>query len=94
MVIGYRALVLHFGAHDKRRHKRIDRLLADKRQKLDKLCKVATAKSFFCLADAQAAAEKLHALPKTNTTLCRSRSTKKSRMGAAVRQMVSPVPRG
>jgi len=58
----YRALVLHSSAHDKRRHKRIDRLLADKRQKLDKLCKDATAKPFFCLADAQAAADKLQAV--------------------------------
>lgn len=58
----YRALVLHSSAHDKRRHKRIDRLLADKRQKLDKLCKDATAKPFFCQADAQVAAAILQAV--------------------------------
>lgn len=55
----YRAIVIHSSAHDKRRHKRIDRLLAKDCQQLDQACKEATATAFFCRADAQAAAEKL-----------------------------------
>jgi transposase len=58
----YRAIVLHSSSHDKRRHKRIDRLIAVKRQKLDKLCKDTAAKPFFCMADAQTTASKLHAV--------------------------------
>lgn len=53
----YRAIVVHSSAHDKRRHKRIDRLLKKERDQLEKNCKQATA--FFCRADAQAAGEKL-----------------------------------
>ena len=49
----YRAIVVHSSAHDKRRHKRIDRLLKKERDQLEKNCKQATA--FFCRADAQAA---------------------------------------
>lgn len=55
----YRAIVVHSSAHDKRRHKRIDRLLKQDYQELEKSCKEATATSFFCHADAQAAAGKL-----------------------------------
>jgi transposase len=56
----YRAIVVHSSAHDKRRHKRIDRLLAKKRKDLDTLCKKIRSTSYFCQADAQAAADKLH----------------------------------
>jgi hypothetical protein len=35
----YRAIVVHSSTHDKRRHKRIDRLLAKKRKDFDTLCK-------------------------------------------------------
>ena len=55
----YRAIVVHSSAHDKRRHKRIDRLLAKDRDQLEKACKETTATAFFCRADAQIAAEKL-----------------------------------
>jgi transposase len=55
----YRAIVVHSSAHDKRRHKRIDRLLTKDRDQLEKACKEATATAFFCRADAQVAAEKL-----------------------------------
>jgi len=55
----YRAIVVHSSAHDKRRHKRIDRLLKKDRDQLEKICKEATVTAFFCRADAQAAAEKL-----------------------------------
>ena len=55
----YRAIVVHSSAHDKRRHKRIDRLLAQKRKALDTLCKKIRSISYFCRADAQAATDKL-----------------------------------
>jgi transposase len=57
----YRAIVVHSSAHDKRRHKRIDRLLAKKRKDLDTLCKKIQSTHYFCRADAEAAADKLHA---------------------------------
>ncbi len=57
----YRAIVIHSSAHDKRRHKRIDRLLAKKRKDLDILCKKIRSESYFCRADAEAAEDKLNA---------------------------------
>jgi len=55
----YRAIVVHSSAYDKRRHKRIDRLLQKDRKQLEKTCKQAIDTAFFCRADAQAASEKL-----------------------------------
>jgi len=55
----YRAIVVHSSAHDRRRHKRIDRLLKQDHNQLEKVCKQATDTAFFCRADAQAAGEKL-----------------------------------
>lgn len=55
----YRATVVHSSAHDKRRHKRIDRLLAKKRKELEPICKDAISTAFFCRPDAQVAADKL-----------------------------------
>ena len=55
----YRAIVVHSSAHDKRRHKRIDRLLAQKRKELEAHCKKVNAGPFYCRADAQAAADKI-----------------------------------
>jgi transposase len=55
----YRAIVVHSSAHDKRRHKRIDRLLKKDYKQLEQTCKKATATAFFCRADAEAACEKL-----------------------------------
>ena len=55
----YRAIVVHSSAHDKRRHKRIDRQIEQDRKQLELACKQPTATPFFCHADAQAAAEKL-----------------------------------
>ena len=55
----YRAIVVHSSAHDKRRHKRIDRLVAQKRKALEAECKTIRAATYFCRADAQAAADKL-----------------------------------
>jgi len=55
----YRAIVFHSSAHDKRRHKRIDRLLGKKKKQLEQLCKKAVSKPFFCKPDARTAAKKL-----------------------------------
>lgn len=57
----YRALVVHSSAHDKRRHKRIDRLLAQKRKKLEAIIKKLSADAYFCSADADVAVDKLKA---------------------------------
>ena len=56
----YRAVVVHSSAHDKRRHKRIDRLLAQKRKKLESICKQLDAKVYFCRAEAETAVDKLN----------------------------------
>lgn len=58
--ITYRAVVIHSSAHDKRRHKRIDRMLAQNRKKLEEICKQVTTFPFFCRADAEAAVAKLN----------------------------------
>jgi len=50
----FRALVIHSSAHDKRRQKRIDRLIADSRKDLMKLLAKRGNDSFFCQADAEA----------------------------------------
>lgn len=57
----YRAVVVHSSAHDKRRHKRIDRLLSQKRKKIESLLKKMNAEVYFCRADAEAAVDKLNA---------------------------------
>ena len=57
----YRTIVVHSSAHDKRRHKRIDRIIADKRKKLEAICKKATSSPYFCEPDALAAAGRLAA---------------------------------
>jgi len=53
----YRAIVVHSSAHDKRRHKRIDRMLEQKRKALETHCKKTNTGPFYCRADAEAAAE-------------------------------------
>jgi transposase len=55
----YRAIVVHSSAHDKRRHKRIDRMLEQDRKQLDADVKAATATAYYCREDALAAGEKL-----------------------------------
>ena len=49
----YRAIVVHSSAHDKRRHKRIDRSLKQDRKQLEADCKQATATAYYCHADAR-----------------------------------------
>lgn len=55
----YRAIVVHSSAHDKRRHKRIDRLLQQKQKELETDCKKINSSPFYCRADAEAAADKI-----------------------------------
>jgi hypothetical protein len=55
----YRAIVVHSSAHDKRRHKRIDRMLKQDRKQLEADCKKVTDTVFYCRADARPAADNL-----------------------------------
>ena len=55
----YRAVVVHSSAHDKRRHKKIDRMLKKDREQLETDCKQATSTTYYCRADAEAAGKKL-----------------------------------
>ena len=59
----YRAIVVHSSAHDKRRHKRIERLLKKNREELELLTKKIVTKNYYCEADALVAVEKLSRLP-------------------------------
>jgi transposase len=55
----YRAIVVHSSTHDKRRHKRIERLLKKDRKQLELDCKQVTGTAYFCRKDAQTAGERL-----------------------------------
>jgi transposase len=55
----YRAIVVHSSAHDKRRHKKIDRLLKKELKELTEICKKAKKTPYFCQADAQVAEKRL-----------------------------------
>ncbi len=59
----YRAVVIHSSSHDKRRHKKIDRLLKKNKKDLQKLAQKTITEPYYCEADAQAAVEKLFNLP-------------------------------
>ena len=54
-----RAIVVHFSAHDKRRHKRIDRVLKQGRKQLESDVNAATSTTYYCREDAETAGEKL-----------------------------------
>lgn len=54
----YRAIVVHSSAHDKRRHKRLDRQLEKNRKAMADICK-KTCTPFFCEADALSAAREI-----------------------------------
>jgi len=56
----YRAIVVHSDAHDKRRQKRLDRMLAESHEQAEKTLKRAVKVEYFCREDAEAAVEKLH----------------------------------
>jgi len=60
----YRAVVIHSSAYDKRRHKRIERLLEKNKKELKQLAQKLIAEPYYCEADARAAVEKLSRLPK------------------------------
>lgn len=60
----YRAIVIHSSAHDKRRHKRIDRLLKKNKKELEQRAQKQITEPYYCEADALAAVEKLSQLPK------------------------------
>jgi len=59
--IDYRAIVVHSSAHDKRRHKRIDRLLEQNRSQLSAIVKETTGSEYYCREDAIQAAGQLAA---------------------------------
>jgi len=58
----YRAVVVHSSAHDKRRHKRLDKSVANERKELEKLNRNVRANRFFCRADAEKEAARLSRL--------------------------------
>jgi len=55
----YRAVVIHSSAHDRRRQKRIERELKSERKALEDQSSKACKLTYFCRADAEAAAERL-----------------------------------
>jgi len=55
----YRAVVVHSDAHDKRRQKKLDRRLAESREKAERMLNKASKVEYFCREDAAAAARKL-----------------------------------
>jgi len=65
--IRYRAVVYHSSAHDKRRHKRIDRAMSREKKELEKVCKKARAAPFYCKADADVAVSRLMAMGEYHT---------------------------
>lgn len=54
----YRAVVIHSSAHDKRRHKRLEREVANSLKSIKGLSTLAEKKSFACKEDAEMMAEK------------------------------------
>ena len=60
----FRAIVIHSSAHDKRRHKKIERLLGKNKKDLEQQVQKLLAEPYYCEADARAALEKLSRLPK------------------------------
>ena len=54
----YRAVVIHSSAHDKRRHKRLEREVTRSLKSIKGLAKLAEKKSFACKEDAEMMAEK------------------------------------
>lgn len=58
----YRAVAVHSSAHDKRRHKRLDRAVAKERKQLEKLIRNVRGNPFYCRADAEKEATRLSRL--------------------------------
>lgn len=59
----YRAVVVHSSAHDQRRLKRLERELKASRSDSEQVAKAEEKMTFFCRADAEAAAERMRAYP-------------------------------
>jgi transposase len=59
----YRAVVVHSSAHDQRRLKRLERELEASRRDIEQVAKAEGRKTFFCRADAEAAAAAVRANP-------------------------------
>lgn len=59
----FRAIVIHSSAHDKRRHKKIDRVVNKNKKTLAQQIQKILAQPYYCEADARAAVEKLCRLP-------------------------------
>jgi len=55
----YRAVVVHSDAHDKRRQKKLDRMLSESREKAMEILKESCKVEYFCREDAKAASSKL-----------------------------------
>jgi transposase len=55
----YRAVVIHSSAHDKRRQKRIERILAEEKKTITEKCNKVVKLEYFCREDAEAAAKML-----------------------------------
>lgn len=72
-----RAIVIHSSAHDKRRHKKIERLLSKNKKELEQQIQKVLAQPYYCDADARAAAEKLSTLPKRTDLFTLSASVEK-----------------
>jgi transposase len=66
----YRAIVVHSDAHDKRRQKKLERMLSASREQAAEMLKAAAAVEYFCRADAAAAAGKLHAAAPYHSCEC------------------------
>ena len=59
----YRAVVVHSSSQDQRRQKRLERELQASYATLEATVRAVTQQTYFCRADAEAAAQKLRALP-------------------------------
>ncbi len=73
----FRAIVIHSSAHDKRRQKKIERLLTKNKKELEQQAQKIIAAHYYCEADAQAAVGKLSRLLKNTDLLTISASIDK-----------------
>ncbi len=73
----YRAIVVHSDAHDKRRQKKLDRMLAESHAQAEKTLKEAMKVEYFCREDAESAVAKLQE-EKSPYHLCQCRVVEKA----------------
>jgi transposase len=59
----YRAVVVHSSSQDQRRHKRLERALQEAYATLEATVRALAPQTYFCRAEAEAAAQKLRGLP-------------------------------